>query len=180
VVTVPGRARPPGTAKAKGLGIALTDTRPRRPTGAVARPIVGPEIRVQRAQEAGSATAIANALRINPGARRFLWYCSLCVRPPPVPLQEVGMEKITGKARARFRWILSCAIIGLSVSPCYAQGTPQEREQLLRRQEQLRLLEKRREEAEEARLKLEEARRKAACEPREGILLQNPVLRRCY
>jgi hypothetical protein len=97
------------------------------------------------------------------------------------------MEKITGKARARFRWILSCAIIGLSVSPCYAQGTPQEREQLLRRQEQLRLLEKRREEAEEARLKLEEARRKAeearrkaACEPREGILLQNPVLRRCY
>jgi len=56
------------------------------------------------------------------------------------------MEKISGTGRASFRWTLSCAVIGLavSVSPCYAQESPQEKEQLLNRQEQLRVLEKRR------------------------------------
>jgi hypothetical protein len=34
------------------------------------------------------------------------------------------MENINGKSRASFRWMLSCATIGLvvSISPCFAQG----------------------------------------------------------
>jgi hypothetical protein len=34
------------------------------------------------------------------------------------------MENINGKSRASFRWVLSCATIGLvvSISPCFAQG----------------------------------------------------------
>ncbi len=34
------------------------------------------------------------------------------------------MENFNGRSRASFRWILSCATIGLvvSISPCFAQG----------------------------------------------------------
>jgi hypothetical protein len=34
------------------------------------------------------------------------------------------MENISGKSRASFRWMLSCATIGLvvSITPCFAQG----------------------------------------------------------
>jgi len=65
------------------------------------------------------------------------------------------MKKISGKGRASFRWIFSCAIIGLAVSvlPCYAQesrSVSQENEQLQRVQEQLqRMLEMEKRRAEE-------------------------------
>jgi hypothetical protein len=63
------------------------------------------------------------------------------------------MENINGKSRASFRGMLLCATIGLavSVSPCDAQESPQTKEQFLLRQEQLRLLERRRAEEAEAR-----------------------------
>jgi hypothetical protein len=45
------------------------------------------------------------------------------------------MANINGKSRASFRWMLSCATIGIAVtvSPCFAQGdrdAPQEPQRL--------------------------------------------------
>jgi hypothetical protein len=59
------------------------------------------------------------------------------------------MENINGKSRASFRWVLSCAIMGLavSVSLCFAQenrSAPQDVQRLqgaLRRAEEARRLE---------------------------------------
>jgi hypothetical protein len=54
------------------------------------------------------------------------------------------MENINGKNRASFRWMLSCAVIGLlaaSVSPCFAQENRQNASQEMQRlQEMQRVL----------------------------------------
>ena len=52
------------------------------------------------------------------------------------------MENINGKSRASFRWMLSCATIGLvvSISPCFAQGDRDASQELQRVQEMQRLL----------------------------------------
>src|SRR5258706_3483021 len=61
----------------------------------------------------------------------------------PPPPRSAKMENINGKNRASFRWMPSCAIVGLlaaSVSPCFAQENQSASQEMQRLKEMERVL----------------------------------------